>query len=63
MFPARYFSPRYWAARFWPKVGSDIPVLTPDVVIAQTWAVTAPATQRWAETAVAAQRWRVGGSS
>lgn len=22
MFPARYFSPSYWAARFWAKVGS-----------------------------------------
>lgn len=23
MFAARYFTLRYWAARFWPKVGSE----------------------------------------
>lgn len=21
MFTSRYFNPRYWAARFWPKIG------------------------------------------
>ena len=28
MFPTRYFNPRYWAKRFWPKVGatSSIPL-------------------------------------
>lgn len=29
MFPSRYFNPRYWASRFWPKVGGE-PVETPD---------------------------------
>ncbi len=21
MFPSRYFNPRYWAAKYWPKIG------------------------------------------
>jgi hypothetical protein len=24
MFPARWFNPRYWASRFWPKHGEDV---------------------------------------
>jgi len=26
MFPSRYFNLRYWASRYWPKVGEDPPV-------------------------------------
>lgn len=29
MFTSRYFNPRYWASRFWPKVGGE-PVVTPN---------------------------------
>jgi len=25
MFTTRYFNPRYWAQRFWPKVGGEAP--------------------------------------
>lgn len=25
MFPGRYFNPRYWASRFWAKVGQTPP--------------------------------------
>lgn len=33
MFASRYFNPRYWAARYWPKVGGVIdPVLWPTVI-------------------------------
>lgn len=28
MFASRYFNPRYWASRFWAKVGSSITVFT-----------------------------------
>lgn len=31
MFPARYFNPRYWASRYFPKVGAA-PAATPIVV-------------------------------
>ena len=30
MFPLRYFNPRYWASRYWPKVGGIPIVITPD---------------------------------
>jgi len=33
MFAARYFTLRYWATRFWPKVGSDAPVTEPAMVV------------------------------
>lgn len=34
MFAARYFNPRYWAARFWAKVGAEsIEVPTPGLFI------------------------------
>lgn len=23
MFPARYFNPRFWAARYWAKIGAE----------------------------------------
>jgi len=32
MFAARYFNPRYWAKRFWPKVGGLPP--SPDCFLA-----------------------------
>ncbi len=24
MFASRYFNPRYWAGRYWPKIGGEI---------------------------------------
>jgi hypothetical protein len=27
MFPFRYFNPRYWAARFWAKIGAAAAVV------------------------------------
>lgn len=30
MFASRYFNPRYWASRFWPKIGGIPVVITPD---------------------------------
>lgn len=36
MWPARYFNPRYWASRYWPKVG-DSPVVDPHIVTVMSW--------------------------
>jgi hypothetical protein len=32
MFPSRYFNPKYWASRFWAKVGLTPVVVEPDDV-------------------------------
>lgn len=32
MFASRYFNPRYWAAKFWPKIGGEV-VETPFVFV------------------------------
>ena len=29
MFPTRYFNPRYWATRYFPKVGVNIVIAVP----------------------------------
>lgn len=40
MFPARFFTRRYWAARYWPKIGATI-VTTPRVAaMTFTWNTT-----------------------
>ncbi len=40
MFPSRYFNPRYWAARYWPKIGG-IPTDTPDSFYASSGVINA----------------------
>lgn len=53
MFAARYFNPRYWAARFFPKVGEDI-VAGAECVVALTSALSDAAITRTAALSDAA---------
>lgn len=42
MFPAAYFAPRYYAARYWPKSGAEtVEVLTGEVLIVRRSRTTA----------------------
>lgn len=36
MFPARFFNPRYWAERYFPKTGAS-PVVDPRLADITTW--------------------------
>lgn len=53
MFAARYFNPRYWAARFFPKVGEDL-VAGAECVLALTTSLSDAAITRTAALSDAA---------
>lgn len=65
MFPTRYFADRFWAPRYWPKVGAGSGVVTYSFSLAfraladLALAATIP---QWVEGGAGADGWTEGGA-